>query len=166
VEQTVAAKLGIRVRTSIEKQSQKLDAAVSDAGEQGRRLSDRRLHRSTLWRYRVAHPKARWWRLSLDAVARVCVLADCQPYPYGKWLLRSARESRIGATIVPVLETVASSISELTERPTNVSFREWQPIARLRQLRSVLPEALGTIGWNAPWVTDLKLNVPWAFSTD
>ncbi|MBT6149764.1 MAG: hypothetical protein HN712_08045 [Gemmatimonadetes bacterium] len=100
---------------------------------------------------------------AIDAAARICLLADRQPYPYGKWLLRAARDSRLGPAVTPVLDEIAATIGELSDPPEGVDFRVWTPIARLRQLRAILSSNLPAIGWAGPWVTDLGLNLPLVF---
>ena len=100
---------------------------------------------------------------AIDAAARTCLLAERRPYPYGKWLIRAARETQLGRTVVPVLDEIASSLCELVEPPAGVGFREWRPIARVRELRSTIPKGLQELGWSDSWARDLGLNLPLAF---
>ncbi len=72
-------------------------------------------------------------------------------------------DTQMGKTIVPILEDVASSIGELVHHPEGVHFQKWKPIARLRDLRTILPTELTQAGWQGPLVNDLGLNISNSF---
>lgn len=100
---------------------------------------------------------------AIAAASRICLLADRKPYPYEKWIVEAARDTRLGDVVVPILEEVVATIGELVSPPPGVDFREWTPIAKIRALRSVFSDRLPGLGWQEPWASDLGLNVPVAF---
>jgi predicted nucleotidyltransferase len=93
---------------------------------------------------------------AIDAVCRICCLAERKPYPYAKWRVRVARETTLGQHVFPAIDCAVEAIDELRTRPSHREYKTWTPIAELRGLRDTLVEHLRAVGWQGKWLDDLE----------
>jgi len=91
---------------------------------------------------------------AIDAVCRICCLAERKPYPYAKWRVRVARETMLGQHVFPAIDRAIEGIDELRTRPPHRGFKTWTPVAELRGLRDILVEHLTAVGWQGKWLDD------------
>ena len=93
---------------------------------------------------------------AIDALCKLCCVAERGPWPYGKWLTKVARDTHIGAKLVPFADAAVEAFLRDPQPTPGQPGSDWSPRRELRKALTELPQALGDLGWKGDWVSD-----PW-----
>ena len=99
----------------------------------------------------------------VDAVCKICCLAEGVPYPYAKWRVTVARETRLGKQLFPSIDRAIAHIDELVATPSERNFREWVPVSELRSLKDKIVAGLRELGWQGAWLDEPEENMAMTF---
>jgi hypothetical protein len=89
----------------------------------------------------------------IECLCKVCFLAEHKPYPYNKWLVRGARDTKLGADLFPLIERVAKGTREFFDLQENET--EFESVEVLLSANNVVKKGLVDLGWDPSWVNDM-----------
>lgn len=92
----------------------------------------------------------------VESLCRICCVADETPFPYPKWLVRVASDTRLGSSVVPAIEDALGALESSPRLPADVAASDWPPRRALMQAFRVALEGLPRLGWRDDWIDD-----PW-----
>ena len=89
---------------------------------------------------------------TIEALCKVCCLANRIPFPYMKWLVSVSRETALGRKVFPFVTEAVHGITEFLNPPEDKHFRELIPLKKLRETKDIVRDTLKEIGWTCSWI--------------
>ena len=90
----------------------------------------------------------------IEYLCKICCVAERNPYPYEKWLVEAAKQTRLGAMIYPSIQRAVAGIGDFLDRPTDRNWRDWVPVKELRATLPIVQNGLKELDWVCDWVDD------------
>ncbi|MDE0635551.1 MAG: nucleotidyltransferase domain-containing protein [Candidatus Poribacteria bacterium] len=90
----------------------------------------------------------------IEYLCKMCCVAERHPYPYEKWLVEVAKQTRLGAMVYPMIQRAVSGLGVFLEPPSYSNWRDWAPVKELRGTLPIVQRGLKEIGWTCDWIDD------------
>ena len=88
----------------------------------------------------------------IESLCKMCCVADRKPFPYSKWLVEAAKQTRLGATVYPSIQRAVDGIGEFLNPPADRHWRDWAPVKELRGTLPLVQNGLKELGWGSDWI--------------
>ncbi len=88
----------------------------------------------------------------IEFLCKICCVADRQPFPYSKWLVEAAKQTRLGAMVYPSIQLAVGGIEDFLNSPTDRHWRDWVPVKELRATLPIVQSKLKQLGWGCNWI--------------
>jgi hypothetical protein len=93
---------------------------------------------------------------AISALARLCCVAECRPWPYSKWLTRIAGTTKAGKVLMPFADRCVEAFARNPLPSQGQRSVDWPPTRELKQAMEAIPRLLSEMSWQEDWVSD-----PW-----
>ena len=90
----------------------------------------------------------------IEYLCKMCCVADKQPFPYEKWVVEAAKQTRLGVKVYPSIQRAVDGIGDFLDPPANRNWRDWTPVKELRGTLPMVQNGLKELGWVCDWVDD------------
>ena len=87
----------------------------------------------------------------IEYLCKMCCVADRQPFPYEKWLIEAAKQTRLGEVVYPSIQRAIVGVGELLNPPADRHWRDL-PVKELRDTLPVVQSRLKELGWGCDWI--------------
>ena len=88
----------------------------------------------------------------IEYLCKMCCVAEGQPFPYKKWLVEAAKQTRLGAMVYPSIQRAIAGAGELLNPPADRHWRDWTPVKELRATLPIVQSGLKELGWIGDWI--------------
>jgi hypothetical protein len=93
---------------------------------------------------------------AIDAICKICCVAQCRPWPYHKWLTDVARTTSLGQALMPYADRCVDAFLHAPRSVHGQPWADWPVRKELNGILEALPAELKKLGWLGDWVDD-----PW-----
>ena len=90
----------------------------------------------------------------IEYLCKMCCVAERQPFPYEKWVVEAAKQTRLGAMVYPSIQRAVNGIGDFLDPPADQNWREWAPVKELRGTLPIVQSGLKELGWIDDWIDD------------
>ena len=90
----------------------------------------------------------------IEYLCKICCVAEKQPFPYNKWVVEAAKQTRLGAMVYPSIQRAVGGIGDFLDLPSDRNWRDWVPVKELRGTLPIVQNGLKELGWVGDWIDD------------
>ena len=88
----------------------------------------------------------------VECLCRLCCIAEYTPFPYTKWLVRAAGQTRLGERVMPLVDAAQEELRLSPLLPVETLAPQWPPRQKLKAAFDRALAQLAAWGWSDEWI--------------